>query len=219
MDSTRHVATNCAKSGSGTKPRQKSGSPSLESELKLSRRPSPEAQPAPRVHSKLCFIISCQFWFCKSLVAFFDKKEFPNHSETMRNRFRGQFCIDIVGAFFSERPSDRKVVAHWSHEGGRWLCIIAFFGVEWFLISGNLYCTYQELNQNLARIAILPHHNLSRFFGGRCIEVGWKCNTICVWGRSPSSWVMKLLWPAFCGRDPLQRWEDGENQGQGRGYR
>ena len=48
VDSTRHVATNCAKSGSGTKPRQKSGSPSLESELKLSRRPSPEAQPAPR---------------------------------------------------------------------------------------------------------------------------------------------------------------------------
>ena len=51
VDSTRHVATNCAKPGSGTKPRQKSGSPSLESELKLSRRPSPEAQPAPRVHS------------------------------------------------------------------------------------------------------------------------------------------------------------------------
>ena len=53
VDSTRHVATNCAKSGSGTKPRQKSGSPSLESELKLSRRPSPEAQPAPRVHSSM----------------------------------------------------------------------------------------------------------------------------------------------------------------------
>ena len=51
VDNTRHVATNCAKSGSGTKPHQKSGSPSLESELKLSRRPSPEAQPAPRVHS------------------------------------------------------------------------------------------------------------------------------------------------------------------------
>ena len=43
VDSTRHVATNCAKSGS----------PSLESELKLSRRPSPEAQPAPRVHSSM----------------------------------------------------------------------------------------------------------------------------------------------------------------------
>ena len=53
VDSTRHVATNCAKPGSGTKPRQKSGSPSLESELKLSRRPSPEAQPAPRVHSSV----------------------------------------------------------------------------------------------------------------------------------------------------------------------
>ena len=53
VDSTRHVATNCAKPGSGTKPRQKSGSPSLESELKLSRRPSPEAQPAPRVHSSI----------------------------------------------------------------------------------------------------------------------------------------------------------------------
>ena len=51
VDNTRHVATNCPKSESGTKPRQKTGSPSLESELKLSRRPSPEAQPAPRVHS------------------------------------------------------------------------------------------------------------------------------------------------------------------------
>ena len=63
VDSTRHVATNCAKSGSGTKPRQKSGSLSLESELKLSRRPSPEAQPAPRVHSssldKNTIIVDC----------------------------------------------------------------------------------------------------------------------------------------------------------------
>ena len=48
VDSTCHVATNCAKPGSGPRAHQKSGSPSLESELKLARRPSPEAQPAPR---------------------------------------------------------------------------------------------------------------------------------------------------------------------------